>query len=92
MARVVNIIPLPVGGFGFAGSVTIDLAHSIRGGSCFDREKVRNAVSLVGPGMARQMANRLGIKFSTRRFDTRDEAYNAAVEYQRISGLEFDVN
>jgi hypothetical protein len=92
MARVVNIIPLPVGGYGFAGSVPIDLAYDIRGGSCFDREKVRKAIPQVGPGIARQMANRLGVKMSSRRYDTQSEAYDAACDYQRVSGLAFDIN
>lgn len=91
MKRIVNIIPLPVGGFGFAGSVPIDLAYDIRGGSCFDRKKIREAIPQVGPGMARKIANRVGVKMSSRRYDTQAEAYDAAVSYQTISGLEFEI-
>lgn len=92
MARIVNIVPTPVGGFTFAGSVPIDLAYSIHGGSCFDREEVRKAIPQVGPNMARAIANRLGVKMSSRRYDSRAEAYDAAVAYQSVSGLEFEIN
>ena len=91
MARIVNIIRNPVGGYSFAGSVPIDLAYDIRGGSCFDRQKVREAIPQVGPGMARKIANKLGVKMSSRSYDTSAEAYDAAVSYQTVSGLEFEI-
>jgi len=92
MARTVNIIRNPVGTYSLAGSVPIDLAYSIRGGSCFDRAKVREAIAHSGPGIARKIANNLGVKMASRTWDSATEAYDDAVAYQTVSGLEFNIN
>ena len=84
----INVIQFPVGTFGFAGSVPVDLAYRITGGSCFDRQKVREAIPQSGTRIAKLLAERLGVKMETKTFETRSEAYDVAAAYVEAHGLE----
>ena len=84
----ISIIQFPVGTFGFVGSVPVDLAYRITGASCFDRAKVREAVTHCGPGIAKKLAARLGVKMEAKAFETRAEAYDVAAAYVAAHNLD----
>jgi len=84
----INIIQNPVGTFSYAGSVPVDLAYRLTGGSARDRFAVREAIPMVGPGMARKIAERNGIKMESKTFETRSEAYDVAVAYCEAHNLD----
>lgn len=87
----ISIIQFPVGTFGYAGSVPVDLAYRITSGSVFERKTVRDAIRLVGPGLAKKIAAREGVKMEARAFDTRAEAYDVATAYVEAHGLDVKV-
>jgi hypothetical protein len=88
---MINIIRNPVGTYGFVGRVPVGLAHKISGGCAADRFTVREAVAISGPGIARKIAERNGIKFETRTFTTEAEAREFAEEYCRCNGLDCEI-
>jgi hypothetical protein len=77
----ISVIKFPVGTFGYVGSVPVDLAYRITGGTCFARKAVRDAIPLSGPGLAKKIAAREGVKMETRTFETAAEAYDVAVRF-----------
>jgi hypothetical protein len=89
---MINIIRNPVGTYSFVGKVPVTMAHRIIGGTAADRNTIRNAVCHCGPGVARKIAERNGIKFETRTFDTANEARDFAEEYCRVNGLNCEIN
>lgn len=92
MARIVNIIRNPVGTYNFAGCVPIGLAYSIIGGSRSQRKEIEDCVQQCGPGFARKLAKRYGVRFQTRIFDSAAEARAFATGYRQTSGLEFEID
>lgn len=84
----VSIIQFPTGSFGYVGSVPVNMAHKISGGTCFQRKAIADAVVTSGPGLARKIAERQGVSFSTRSFDSRAEALSFAEEFCRVNGLD----
>jgi hypothetical protein len=90
MAARVNIIRFPVGTYGFAGRVPIDMAFELGGEVPIEtRNEIFNAVSQCGPRIARMIANKKNIKMRERSFDTREEAFGFALNYRATSGVEF---
>jgi len=87
----ISVIEYPNGKFGFVGSVPVNLAYRFSGASALDRNYIINAIGRVGPGIAKKLAIKLGVKMEAKSFETRAEAYDVAAAFVAAHNLDVKV-